>query len=123
MIKKILLIEDTVDVLENLAELLRMEGYEIIPALNGQEAFDKLYIYTPDLIITDLRMPTMDGFTFLEKIKLLPDLKSIPVLIFSANATPENEKRCLQLGAVGFLKKPCNTEFLLESIQAVFASR
>lgn len=119
MIKKILLIEDTIDALENLTELLHMEGYEIMTAVNGSDAFDKLSMYKPDLIITDLRMPKMDGFEFLEKIKLLPDMKSIPILIFSANATPDNEDRSIQLGAVGFLKKPCNTEILLKSIQTI----
>ena len=107
--KKILLIEDTLDVLNNLTELLQMEGYEIISAFNGMDAFERLKSNKPDLIITDLRMPHMDGFSFIEQLKLKPILKSIPILVFSANATPENERKVLELGAAGFLKKPCKT--------------
>jgi CheY-like chemotaxis protein len=119
MTKKILLIEDTLEALENLRDLLTMEGFEVIMATNGAEALSKLYLYTPDLIITDLRMPKMDGFEFIKKVKTINDLRSIPVVVFSANATPENEQKSLDLGAVLFLKKPCPTEILLESITAL----
>jgi DNA-binding NtrC family response regulator len=116
--KSILLIDDTIDVLENLRELLIMEGYEIGTAINGEDAFNKLVNFKPDLIITDLRMPKMDGFTFLEKIKSMDHLKFIPVLLFSGDAIIENMSH--QIGAVGFLKKPCNTDLLLTTIQTAF---
>jgi len=117
--KKILLVEDTADVLNSLVELLQMEGYEVTSSINGCMAFDKLKLFTPNLIITDLRMPMMDGFSFIEKFKSQEDLKSIPILIFSATATPENEQKSYQLGAVGYLKKPCSTEMLLDSIRSI----
>ncbi|MBL0745828.1 response regulator [Chryseolinea lacunae] len=119
MMHKILLIDDTPDVLENLKELLLMEGYAVVTALNGDEALRALLDYRPDLIITDLRMPRMDGFALLQAVKADPALKAIPVLVFSANATPENEDKSLQLGAAGFLKKPCNTDVMLASIQTL----
>jgi len=119
MKQKILLIEDTPDVLESLLELLDMEGYEMQGATNGREALQKLEAFTPNLIITDLRMPEMDGFTFLKNVKSNPVHNTIPVLVFSANATPENEDKSLHLGAAGFLKKPCNIDRLLEHIQAL----
>ena len=119
MKKKILLVEDTIELLSNLKELLVMEEYEVITAVNGDDALHKFYLYTPDVIITDLRMPKMDGFTLIEKIKNTEGLKSIPVIVFSANATPENEVKSLQLGAAVFLKKPCPTETLLKSIKDV----
>ena len=123
MTKKLLLIEDTLEALENLRDLLTMEGFEVITATNGDEALYKLYLYTPDLIITDLRMPKMDGFAFIEKVKKTDDLKSIPIIVFSANATPENEQQSLDLGAALFLKKPCPTEILLESIHNILGSK
>jgi CheY-like chemotaxis protein len=122
MIKKVMLVEDTLEALANLMDLLRLEGMEVIPATNGQDALDKLYLYKPDLIITDLRMPKMDGFTFIEKLKNTEEFKLIPVLVFSANATPENEKKCLDLGASKFLKKPCPTEVLLEAIHSTLSA-
>lgn len=117
--KKILLIDDTEPVLQNLKDLLQMEGYEIVTATNGHEGFDKLYLYNPDLIITDLRMPKMDGFVFLQKIKEQPNYKAIPILVFSANATPENEQKCLALGAIRFLNKPCSADLLIEVVQGI----
>ncbi len=122
MKKKIFIVEDTAEALENLKDLLKMEGFEIITAVNGEEAMFKFYLYVPDVIITDLRMPKMDGFSFIEKVKSIENLKSIPIIVFSANATPENEAKVLHLGAAMFLKKPCPTEKLLESIQEVLTN-
>jgi CheY-like chemotaxis protein len=115
--KKILLVEDTPDLLENITDILKMEGFQVIPAVDGVDALEKLEHHIPDLIITDLLMPRMDGFKFVETVKNLEHLKKIPVLIFSAKATKENEDQGLKLGAVHYLKKPCPTEFLLEIIR------
>jgi len=115
--KRILLVEDTPDLLENVSDILRMEGFLVIPAVDGLEALEKLNDSVPDLIITDLLMPRMDGFKLVETLKQNERLKKIPVLIFSAKATPENEAQGLKLGAVHYLKKPCPTELLLEIIR------
>ncbi|HMK07298.1 MAG TPA: response regulator [Flavobacterium sp.] len=116
MTKKILIVEDTKDALDNLKDLLGLEGFEISTAVNGQDALHKLYLYMPDLIITDLRMPKMDGFAFIETLKQSEEFKSIPVVVFSANATPENEKKSLEMGAIKFLKKPSAIELILSTI-------
>jgi DNA-binding response OmpR family regulator len=114
--KKILLVEDTPDLLANITDVLTMEGFKVISATDGVEALEKLDFVKPDLIITDLLMPRMDGFAFIETIKLNEDLKNIPVLIFSAKATAENEAQGLQAGAIQYLKKPCPTDYLLKII-------
>jgi DNA-binding response OmpR family regulator len=121
MLKRILLIEDTPDLLENITDVLRMEGFEVEPAKDGVEALEKLSKYTPDLIITDLLMPRMDGFAFIENVKKQDGLKNIPVLVFSAKATAENEAEGLKLGAVQYLKKPCPTELFVEIIHNLIA--
>jgi CheY-like chemotaxis protein len=122
MKKQIMLVEDTIEALDNIKELLEMEGFEIITATNGAEAMYKFYLYRPNIIITDLRMPKMDGFALIEKIKKTEKLKSIPIIVFSANATPENEEKSLQLGAALFLKKPCPTEIILKSIHSLLGT-
>jgi DNA-binding response OmpR family regulator len=121
MTKKILIVEDTPEALENLKELLAMEGFEIITAANGEEAMYKFYLYTPDVIITDLRMPKMDGLALIDKIKKSDQLKNIPIIVFSANDTPEYEVKSLKLGANVFLKKPCSIEKLLDTIQSLLS--
>lgn len=121
MRKKILIVEDTKDALDNLKDLLSLEGYEISTAMNGMDAIHKLDLYKPDLIITDLRMPRMDGFELIENLKRSDELKSIPVIIFSANATPENERKSMQIGAAQFLKKPSPIDFILSSIHGILS--
>ncbi len=121
MIKKVLIVEDTPDASENLKAFLSMEGFEIISAANGEEAMDKFYLYTPDVIITDLRMPKMDGLALIEKIKKTDHLKNIPIIVFSANDTPEYEVKSLNLGADVFIKKPCSIEKLLDTIQSLLS--
>jgi DNA-binding response OmpR family regulator len=114
MKKKIMLVEDTPDLLENLTDTLRMEGYEVMTATNGVEALDVLALHIPDLIITDLLMPKMDGFVLVSKIKTIKSLENVPVLIFSAK--PIGDKEVSELGANHYLKKPCPIENLLKSI-------
>ncbi|HMI65908.1 MAG TPA: response regulator, partial [Cyclobacteriaceae bacterium] len=67
MSKKILVVDDISSILENLRELLLMEGYAVVTATNGIEALGQLEKEVPDLIITDLVMPQMDGFTFIRE--------------------------------------------------------
>lgn len=117
MNKKVLLVEDSPEALTNLKDLMTMEGYEVITSVNGHDAIDKIYLYHPDLIITDLRMPKMDGYAFLEKVRKTEGGNAVPIIVFSANATPENERKSLELGADLFLKKPCPIEILLSSVQ------
>lgn len=115
--KKILIVEDTVPALKMLRDLLEMEGYEVIPAANGEEALDKFYLYDVDVVVTDLRMPKMDGFQLLERMVKSENLKSIPVIVFSANANRENENKCIEMGAFAFLPKPIPIEKLLDCIE------
>lgn len=121
MDRKILLVEDTLDALHNLRDLLSMEGFEIAIATDGSEAIQALQLFTPDLIITDLGMPNMDGFTFVENIKNTEQLRSIPVIVFSANGTAENEMRSRQLGVSRFLVKPSSVDIILKSIHEILS--
>jgi DNA-binding response OmpR family regulator len=114
--KTILLVEDTPDLMSNITDVLTMEGFKVIQATDGVEGLEKLSTMRPHLIITDLLMPRMDGFAFIEAIKMKEELKKIPILIFSAKATAENEAQGLQLGAIQYLKKPCPTDYLLKII-------
>jgi DNA-binding response OmpR family regulator len=117
MKKKIMLVEDTPDLLENLTDTLRMEGYEVTTATNGIEALEILSAKIPDLIITDLLMPKMDGFTLVKKIKTMQNLHKVPLMVFSAK--PINDKEAGEIGANVYVKKPCAIENLLKSIHEI----
>ena len=114
---RILLIDDNATILENTAELLELEGYETISASNGREGLEKALRLVPDIILCDLLMPEMDGFTVLKRIGEHPDLKRIPFIFFSAKSEKIDIKMGLDSGADDYLTKPFELEGLLKSIE------
>jgi DNA-binding response OmpR family regulator len=116
MRKKIILVEDTSDLRSNIAELLTMEKYEVFEATNGAEALAILERIIPDLIITDLLMPIMDGFELIKNVRDNTKYKYVAILVFSATPANESEKKVLELGANAYLKKPSTLENFTSSV-------
>lgn len=119
----ILIVEDVPNVLELLEVTLRFKGYAVITAHNGEEALEVISKTRPVLIITDILMPKMDGYAFVQKLRLNPDTRPIPVVFLSATyVTPEDKEFALSLGAARFMEKPIDTEdFLLTIAELVTA--
>ena len=117
----ILIVEDVPNVLELLEVTLRFKGYAVLTAHNGEEALETIARQRPVLIITDILMPKMDGYAFVQKLRLNPDTRSIPVVFLSATyVTPEDKEFALSLGASRFMEKPIDTEdFLLTVAELV----
>ena len=92
---------------------------ECAEASNGKEALELLHKQPVDLILCDVNMPQMDGEQLLEHIEQNPQLRSIPVLIVSADATAPRVQRMLGLGAQGYLLKPFSPELLRSEIKRV----
>ncbi|OQY89346.1 MAG: hypothetical protein B6D38_06795 [Anaerolineae bacterium UTCFX1] len=111
----ILVVEDVPNVLELLEVTLRFKGYAVISARNGEEALEVIVKQRPALIVTDILMPKLDGYAFVQKLRLDPVTRSIPVIFLSATyVTPEDKEFALSLGASRFMEKPIDTEdFLL----------
>ena len=111
----ILIVEDVPNVLELLEVTLRFKGYAVITARNGEEALEVIEGQKPALIVTDILMPKMDGYAFIQKLRLNPETRAIPVVFLSATyVTPEDKDFALSLGASRFMEKPIDTEdFLL----------
>lgn len=113
----LLVVEDIPNVLELLEVTLRFQGYEVISARNGEEALKILETETPALIITDILMPKLDGFAFVQKLRSNPKTMDIPVIFLSATyVTPEDQTFALSLGASRFIEKPIDTEDFLLTI-------
>jgi CheY-like chemotaxis protein len=107
-----LLVEDDSDVRESLALLLQACGYRTEVAENGQEALEKLRDGSPPcMVVTDLRMPVMDGWELRDEMKKDEGLADLPVVVVSANATTEIDAE--RLDAVACLQKPLNIKQLL----------
>jgi CheY-like chemotaxis protein len=111
----ILVVEDVPNVLELLEVTLRFKGYPVITARNGQEALEKVASEHPALVITDILMPKMDGYSLAHRLRTNPETRLIPIIFLSATyVTPEDKKFAVSLGAVRFIEKPIDTEeFLL----------
>lgn len=113
----ILVVEDIPNVLELLEVTLRFKGYPVVTAREGKEALEMIHREKPALIITDILMPKMDGFSLAHNLRKDPHLRQVPIIFLSATyVTPEDKKFAMSLGAVKFLEKPIDTEEFLLSV-------
>ena len=119
----ILVVEDNRTILENTTELLEMEGYSVITAANGKEGSSKVLKFLPDLIVSDIWMPEMDGFELLKTLGTHADLKNIPLIFFSARSEKKDIKKGIDMGAYDFIVKPSDLSDLLVSIKNCLLSR
>jgi CheY-like chemotaxis protein len=116
----ILIVEDTPNVLELLDVTLRFKGYPVVTATNGQEALDRIRRERPALVITDILMPKMDGFTLAHSLRKDPRTLAIPIIFISATYVSSEDKAfAMRLGAVRFIEKPVDTEDFLLSVAEV----
>jgi len=118
--KKILCIDDEEWIRKLLMDSLAKAGYDPLYCEHGQKAFDILETFAADLIITDINMPIMDGFKFLQKFRTIPKYKIIPVLILSTQGRNEDIIKGLKLGADNYVMKPFSPSVLIEHIQNTF---
>ncbi len=105
-----MVIDDEPAWLKVTAHILKKRGYDVYTAANAEEALKVLPKYKPDLILSDLRMPDMNGFDLLYNLKNIPSAISTPVIFFSAIDDYEAKKEAKKLGAVDFLVKPFDEE-------------
>jgi CheY-like chemotaxis protein len=111
----ILVVEDIPNILDLLTVTLQFKGYPVVTATNGQEALAAIQQERPALIITDILMPKMDGYTLVQTLRTDLKTSQIPIIVLSATyVSPEDKSFALKLGAVRFMEKPIDTgDFLL----------
>ena len=114
----ILIAEDNPDIIGIMAELLVTEGYRVTTAMNGAEALEAFRREQPDLIVSDVMMPQLDGFGLLEAVRAHPDGFGVPFLFLSARAEQADPSRARTLGADDYIFKPFAPEELLVAIRA-----
>lgn len=111
--EKILIVEDRLDFVSLYTDKLKAEKFQVRVASNGIECLKLIDEDRPDLIILDLVMPVMDGFTLLENINKKTEYRNMPTIVFSMREHPEDKKRAFQLGASDYLTKLHTTPNLL----------
>jgi two-component system alkaline phosphatase synthesis response regulator PhoP len=120
---KILIAEDERDIRDLITFTLRFAGYEVIAASNGEEAVALALQEIPDLILSDVRMPRMNGYEVCEKIKAQEKTKHIPVIFLSAKGQDTEIQTGIDVGAAEYLLKPFAPDQLTSRIQAVLAQQ
>jgi len=116
----LLVVEDVPNILQLLEVTLKFKGYPVITATNGQEALEQIQRERPALVITDILMPRLDGFTLVHRLRSNPKTRDIPIIFLSATyVTPEDKTFAMQLGATRFLEKPVDTEEFLLTVAEV----
>ncbi len=113
---KILIVDDEKDIVETLGKRLAREGYEVVTALDGEEALLKVKVDNPDIVLLDLMLPKMNGFDVLKEIREKHADKWRPVIIISAKTEFEALRKCYTLEADQYLTKPCSMDDILRVI-------
>ena len=114
----IVIAEDEADIRNNLARLLRMEGFTVYAAPNGREGFALVQMHTPDMVLSDVTMPEMTGHELVRAIRAAPALAHIPVVLLTARADRQDVREGMNLGADDYLTKPFQREELLTCLRS-----
>ncbi len=118
---KILYVEDNDDNVFMLKPRLQRRGFEVIVATDGQEGIDLTRHEMPDLIIMDLSLPVLDGWTASEQLKSSTDTRHIPIIALSAHAMAGDREKALAAGCDDYDTKPVEFKRLVEKINALLA--
>jgi len=116
--KRLLLIDDDPNLILLVKDYLEFRGYEVVTAENGQEALEVLDQETPDMIICDVMMPQMDGYSLVEHVRKNPRTSWIPVLFLSAKGQSQDRVKGLNTGADVYMVKPFEPEELVAQVES-----
>jgi len=116
--KKILVIEDNKDILDNTVEILGLSNYEAIAASSGKEGIEKASSQLPDLILCDIMMPELDGYGVLHMVQKNPKLERIPFIFLTAKTEKDDIRKGMSLGADDYITKPFDATDLLNAIDS-----
>jgi two-component system KDP operon response regulator KdpE len=119
--KKILVVEDDLDMFKALTIRLEANGFETLLSTSVVTSVAMVRIDPPDLIVLDLGLPDGDGYSVMERLKSIPEARSIPVIVLTGRDPEGNQERSYGGGAYDFFQKPVNEEWLLESIRRALA--
>jgi CheY-like chemotaxis protein/type IV secretory pathway ATPase VirB11/archaellum biosynthesis ATPase len=119
----VLLVEDEDQLRRVMKDLLQREGYRVAEARDGIQALDEVDRYAPDVIILDLNLPGIDGYSVLAQLRSRPATREIPIMVLTAKGDEDNEVRVFELGADDFVTKPFRARSLTARIEAVLGRR
>ena len=102
---KVLIIEDDELILRMYQQIFRLKGYEVIVAMNGEEGLEQAQATKPDLIVLDIMMPKLNGLDMLKKLKTMPEIADIPVVILTNLMGAADAEEAMRAGAIKYIGK------------------
>ncbi len=121
MTKTILTVDDSRTMRDMLMQALKDAGYRVVQAEDGVHGLEVLQAESPDIVITDINMPRMDGFGFIEGMRADPNHKATPVLVLTTESDAAKKQRARDAGATGWIVKPFDPAKLVDAVRRVAA--
>ena len=116
--KKVLIVDDNQDSRELVVKILKARGYQMIEAVDGEEALEKAAAEKPDLILMDRSLPKIDGYEVTRRLKGREEFKGIPIVALTAHAMTGDREKALEAGCDGYISKPIDVRALPELIRS-----
>ena len=117
----ILYVEDNLDNRVLVRRILLSEDYDLIEAVDARDALRVLENTKPDLILMDINMPDMDGYTLTSRIKTTPGFERVPILAITANVMRGDKEKTLEAGCDGYIQKPLDIDQLVREVERFLA--
>ncbi len=115
----ILTVDDSASIRQMVSFTLKGAGFEVIEAVDGEDALNKAKASDPDAVLTDVNMPKMDGITLIQELRKLPNYRHKPMLMLTTESSGDMKSKGRSAGATGWLVKPFNPDQLLATIKKV----
>ena len=117
MKKRVLVIEDNEQNLYLVTFILEKHGYEVHSACDGQEGIDLSASVKPDLILLDIQLPMMDGYTVARRLRTIPELARVPIIAVTSYAMAGDREKALGAGCTGYIEKPIDPDTFIQEIE------
>ncbi len=114
---KILVVDDNRDNRELVVKVLRSRGYEMVEAVDGEDALQKTRDERPNLILMDISLPKIDGYEVTRRLKIHEEYRNIPVVALTAHVMKGDKERAIEAGCAGYIPKPIDVHELPEQIK------
>ena len=118
---RVLLVDDEPSIVKMVGKRLEIEGFEVVIAMDGQDALAKAHTENPQLIVLDLMLPKLNGYEVCTMLKQDTRYQKIPIIIFTAKTQEKDEKMALECGANAYMRKPFRAQELTEKIRSLIA--
>jgi two-component system, cell cycle response regulator DivK len=118
MSERVLVIEDNEQNMYLVTFILEANGYQVAQARNGKDGIEIAKQNPPDLILLDIQLPVMDGYSVARNLRMVPSLSQVPIIAVTSYAMPGDREHALEAGCTGYIEKPINPETFISEIRA-----